>query len=75
MIKIGLEKITDVLGLQGVRLVSKLLLVIAALSFFKVGFVTDFLQREFFQLSLVTGNNIIGILLLIVAWMLHKNNI
>ena len=74
MIKIGLEKITDVLGLQGVRLVSKLLLVIAALSFFKVGFITGFLQKEFFELSLLTGNNILGVLLLVIAWMLHKNN-
>jgi|TARA_Y100000034_G_scaffold114936_1_gene151544 hypothetical protein len=70
------DKIVNIFGFQGSKLLAKITLVIAALALFGVPEVLlEFLNESYFGLDFLTGNAILGVLLLFWAWMMHKNHI
>lgn len=69
-----LEKIQNILGTQGLRLMSKIILIIAGFSLFtkKPDILADLLSKTY-GMDFLAGANIMGALVLLIAIMMHKN--
>jgi|TARA_Y100000310_G_C20604696_1_gene774903 hypothetical protein len=76
-----LEKLNQIFGQAGVRLIAKLLLVVIGLSLvtFRPEFMTEILQNRLFNLSFlpeaINGANVLGFSAFVLAVMIHKNHL
>jgi len=72
-----LGSLPEIFGHQGLRTIWKVVLLVAAVGYFsfRPDFVTNFFAIKVFDLDLLAVQNIIGALLLLLAWMLHKNQV
>tara|TARA_Y100000310_G_scaffold313527_1_gene361977 strand:- start:199 stop:417 length:219 start_codon:yes stop_codon:yes gene_type:complete len=69
--------INEILGHQGLRFVSKIILLIAGLGLFSFApeFIVELFDIAIFDLDLITVGNIIGALLWTIAWLIHSNQL
>ena len=69
-----LDKILNVFGTQGLRLISKIVLIIAGLSLLTIrpDMLVDLLNKTY-GMDFLVGTNIVGALVLLITLMMHKN--
>ena len=69
------EGLNELFGNQGLRQLSKIVLIFVALDNLGLGVVQDVMSIKILGVDLLTGRIISGVVLFILFWMIHRNQI